>query len=219
MGEFMGKVCEVCDQPFVARKGSERACSRKCGVKLGHRSREITPKKPCATCGDPVSRTHQYYCSRKCAAQRKRRYCAVEDCGRPSESRTLGMCGTHARRWMKDHPLGGVRKAQAEGEHRVTANGYVNIKVDGIRHAEHRLVMERAIGRRLESWENVHHKNGIKSDNRLENLELWVEPQPSGGRLEDLAAWVVEHYPALVEAELRIRKRDEGRGQLRLSVA
>ena len=62
---------------------------------------------------------------------------------------------------------------------------------------EHRLVMEEHKGRPLEDWEHVHHKNGIRHDNRLENLELWAKwrRQPFGQRVTDLVAFVVEHYP------------------------
>jgi hypothetical protein len=64
---------------------------------------------------------------------------------------------------------------------------------------EHRVVVERELGRVLRNFENVHHKNGVRDDNRPENLELWAVPQPAGQRVEDLVDWVIEAYPERVE--------------------
>lgn len=71
---------------------------------------------------------------------------------------------------------------------RAGSNGYV---------FEHVLVMEELVGRHLVAGETVHHLNGVRDDNRPENLELWTRPQPAGIRAADAVAWarqVLERY-------------------------
>ena len=130
------------------------------------------------------------------------RQCEFEACDRPVKSR--GLCQQHARQRDAGKELSPIRPRQPggspyidmEGYRIVRRHGHPNAQADG-RIPEHRLVMSGLLGRPLRSNENVHHKNGVRDDNRPENLELWVKSQPSGQRPEDLLAWaysIIETY-------------------------
>jgi len=73
----------------------------------------------------------------------------------------------------------------------VVAHGHPNANTEGMI-LEHRLIMSTYLGRALVENENVHHINGDKRDNRIENLELWDRGQPAGQRVEDKINWAIE---------------------------
>jgi hypothetical protein len=119
--------------------------------------------------------------------------CLVEGCQRPVYAR--GYCNMHHQRWHKSGDPGPAGRLKAERGAGNISNGYRYITVNGRKIAEHRHVMEQMLGKPLEPWESPHHRNGQRADNRPQNLELWVKPQPAGQRVEDLVAFVVDHYP------------------------
>ena len=60
-----------------------------------------------------------------------------------------------------------------KGGREVTASGYIRLNLGaGKRQLEHRFIMEQYIGRKLLKTEHVHHKNHIRNDNNIDNLEL-----------------------------------------------
>jgi predicted nucleic acid-binding Zn ribbon protein len=207
------KTCEICGKTFFPSKGPERTCSMSCGVSLAWRSRKRLPRTPCPICGKMTDRPRSKFCSKACAGKAHNKICNVDGCDKHSESSQFGMCGTHARRFLNDHPLAGLRQPLAEGERRVYGDaGYVTIKLNGESVSEHRAVMEEILGRPLWPDESVHHKNGIRDDNRPENLELWNTErhghnQRPGQRAEDIIEHWVSLYPELAAQALRRARR------------
>jgi hypothetical protein len=123
--------------------------------------------------------------------------CTVDDCQKKHTAK--GMCQMHYRRnkLYNDPKLrpGRPRRNTAS----INNNGYEllyepenpNANVNGLV-LVHRKVMSEVLGRPLLRAEQVHHKNGNRSDNRIENLEIWTTHQPQGQRIEDKIEYAIE---------------------------
>jgi hypothetical protein len=159
------KPCLICGKDvFYKRATAARAkyCSVKCrldarrGVPPLHPNPKTGIISACRNCGTAIYRT------KGDIKRGKKIYCSIR-C-RVADGYTI-LKGKDAPGWRGGRSIdrkGYVRIHSPEHPNKM-ARGYV---------MEHRLVMEKVMGRYLLKSETVHHKNGVKDDNRIENLEL-----------------------------------------------
>lgn len=157
------KKCRFCEHEFLPKKDGNY-CSSKCYQRYWQNSLKIT---------NPLiwKKRLEDQRTRKRAAVRKRR-------GLPLDAPTL--TPQNGKHWkMKD----GYKQLLLKDHPNTSKSGYV---------MEHIVVMGNFLGRPLKNGETVHHKNGIRHDNRIENLELWSKSQPYGQRVQDKIEWCKE---------------------------
>jgi len=187
--------CPGCGEMFYPRDDQQQTCSSECRYAV--QSTAVVYTKKCNGCGKKfeTKRAAALYCNQACRFPKRRvNTYKCRNCGNQIKSKI-------ARKFCDRDCFYEYQTENAQGS--VNEDGYVIISVDGLLKKQHRHVMEQHLGRALIRSETVHHKNGIRDDNRIENLELWSSCHPSGQRVQDLLAFarkIIETYEPIEAA-------------------
>lgn len=136
--------------------------------------------------------------------------CSVDGCDDPATRK--GFCDPHYRQDRRGDQI--VPRRRSTGRYVDADSGYAFVKRPGNPEArkgggwgaEHRVVMADVLGRALFRDETPHHRNGVRDDNRPENLELWSSSQPPGQRVADKLTWaheIIARYADVPEVAVR----------------
>jgi len=202
--------CAGCGVPRWARIERGEVARPKCpacGHRAGRQPRRLPPLRPGGPQVGDTAGDWQIGRRSPSGVQRKYRWTACVDCGwerwviigygrRWAPSPRCRKC---ANRRQAETPRVGPENGRWAGGRYVMKTGYVTVWVSpddpmsamigpgqNSRHVlEHRLVMARELGRPLRRREVVHHRNGVRSDNRIENLQLF--PSQRAHRLWEAA--------------------------------
>jgi hypothetical protein len=115
------------------------------------------------------------------------RLCEIGGCDRKHYGK--GMCHPHWQRDRRGQQMVTPIVDRPGWTWHVNNAGYLATRANNRYILQHRMIMEEKLGRSLLPGENVHHINGVRTDNRPENLELWVSSQPPGQRPHELVEW------------------------------
>lgn len=159
-------------------------------------AKRTLPEVECGSCGvrfhPRAKKGNKKFCSMECylssrsAAPHSCPRCGIEFSPRKNTQRFCSWECFRNTGWTEWSPnkQGYITRARnIVGKTGVTAREF---------EIQHRVVMEKVLGRLLLRGENVHHINGDRADNRPVNLELWNTSQPAGQRVEDKVAWARE---------------------------